>query len=61
MTFTLQKSFFGFLVILYHRVGDGDKFSYKNFGLGRPRFYATIKRSCYNVIDEYHIMANKPS
>ena len=60
ITFTLQKSLFGFLIILYHRVGDGDKFSYENFGLRRPRFYATSKRSCYNVIHEYHIIANKP-
>ena len=32
---------FGFLVMVYDRVGDGDKFSRENFGLGRPRFHAT--------------------
>ena len=27
--------------MVYDRVGDGDKFSRENFGLGRPRFHAT--------------------
>ena len=32
-----------FLVYLvYYRVGNEDKFSYKNFGLGRPRFHAIV-------------------
>ena len=39
--FALQKALFRFLVMIYDRVGDGDKFSYENFGLGRPRFHAT--------------------
>ena len=32
MTFTLQKTLFGFLVMVYDRVGYGDKFSYEKFG-----------------------------
>ena len=36
-----KKTLFGFLVMVYDRVGDGNKFSYQNFGLGRPRFHAT--------------------
>ena len=27
--------------MVYNRVGDGDKISKGNFGLGRPRFHAT--------------------
>ena len=27
--------------MVYDRVGDGDKFSYKSFGLGKPNFYGT--------------------
>ena len=30
------------LVMVYDRVVDGVKISKKNFGLGRPRFHATI-------------------
>ena len=30
MTFGLQKSLFGFLVVVCDRVGDEDKFSYEN-------------------------------
>ena len=44
MTFSPQKTLFGFLVMVYGRVGDGDKFSYENFGFRRPYFlcfYAT--------------------
>ena len=41
MTFTMQKALFGFLVMVYDGVGDGDKFSYESFGLGRPNFHAT--------------------
>ena len=36
MTFALYKAFFGFLVMVYDRVGNGDKFSHKNFGFGKP-------------------------
>ena len=32
---------FGFLVMIYDRADDGNKFSKKNFGLARLRFYAT--------------------
>ena len=42
ITFTPQKNSFGFLVMMYDKVGDGDRFSYKKFGLGRSRFYATV-------------------
>ena len=35
------QTLFGFLVMVYYRVGNGNKFSYENFGLGRPHFYAT--------------------
>ena len=37
----LKLTLFGFLVIVYNRVDDMDKFSKKNFGLGRLRFHAT--------------------
>ena len=32
---------FGFLVMVYDRVGDGDKISKENLGLGRPHFHTT--------------------
>ena len=35
------KTIFGFLVIVYDIVGDGDKFTSESFGLGRPLFHAT--------------------
>ena len=42
MTFSLQKkTLFTFLVMVYDRVGVGDKFSNENFGLGRPCYHAT--------------------
>ena len=41
MIFALQKTLFCFLVMVYDIVGDGNKFSYENFGLGRPHFHAT--------------------
>ena len=40
--FCVPKNFFVFLVMVYYRVGDEDKFLYENFGLGMPRFYATV-------------------
>ena len=36
-----KLTLFGFLVMVYDRVDDGDKFSNKNFGLGSLRFHAT--------------------
>ena len=36
-----KSTLFGFLVMVYDRVGNGDKLSRENFGLGRPRFHAT--------------------
>ena len=36
-----KLNLFGFLVLVYDKVDDGDKFSKKNFGLGRLRFHAT--------------------
>ena len=36
-----KLTLFGFLVMVYDRVDDGDKFSKENFGLGRLRFHAT--------------------
>ena len=36
-----KLTLFGFLVMVYDRVDDGDKFSKKNFCLGRLRFHAT--------------------
>ena len=36
-----KSTLFGFLVMVYDRVGDGDKLSRENFGLGRPRIDAT--------------------
>ena len=41
MTFATQKALSGFAVMAYDKVGDGDKFSYESFGLGRPSFHAT--------------------
>ena len=35
-----KKSLFTFLVKIYNRVGDGDKFSWEKFGLVRPCFIA---------------------
>ena len=28
-------------MVYVRRMGHGDKYSYQNFGLGRPRFHAT--------------------
>ena len=36
-----RLTLFGFLVMVYDRVNDGDKFSKNNFGLGKLRFHAT--------------------
>ena len=36
-----KLTLFVFLVMVYDRVDDGDKFSQKNFSLGRLRFHAT--------------------
>ena len=41
MTFAPQITLFRFLVMVYGRVGDEDKFLYENLGLERPRFHAT--------------------
>ena len=35
-----KLTLFGLLLMVYDRVGDGDKIS-KEFGYGRPCFYAT--------------------
>ena len=40
MTFAPKITIFGFLLMVYDRVGDWDKISKENFGLGRPRFRA---------------------
>ena len=36
-----KLTLFGLLLMVYDRVGDGDKISKENFGYGRPCFYAT--------------------
>ena len=36
-----KKTLFGFLVMVYDRVGDGDKFSNENLSLARPCFHGT--------------------
>ena len=36
-----KLTLFGLLVMVYDRVDDGDKFSKKNFSLGRLRYHAT--------------------
>ena len=41
MAFTLQKTLFFSLVMVFDRVGDGDKHSYETFCLLIPRFHAT--------------------
>ena len=41
ITFVAQITLSGFLVIVYDRVDDWDKFLYKNVGLKRPHFHAT--------------------
>ena len=67
-TFAPQKLFFSFLVMVYDRVDDGDKFSNESLGPARPRFYGTSHLKietkvffswtlCQNVILEYHIKA----
>ena len=40
--FCAEKVSFGFLLMVCDRVGDGDKFSYENFGLERPTLHATV-------------------
>ena len=40
MTSALQRTIFDFLVMVYDRVGDGDKFLYENIGVRRSRFHA---------------------
>ena len=42
MIFASQKTLLFSLVMVYDRVGDGDKHSYQTFGIARPRFYASI-------------------
>ena len=39
--FCAQINPFGFLLMVYDRVGDGDEISKENFGYWRPRFHAT--------------------
>ena len=41
MTFAPQKIVLEYLVMVYDRVGDEDKFSFENLGLGKPCIYAT--------------------
>ena len=36
-----KLTLFGFLIMVYDRVGDGDKVSEEDFGLGRSRSHAT--------------------
>ena len=40
MTFAWQKALLVFLVVVYDRLVEVDKFLFENFSLGRPRFYA---------------------
>ena len=42
MTFALQITIFGLLVMEYDRVGDGDKISYEKFSFGMPHFHPTV-------------------
>ena len=44
----VKKYLFSYLVMVYDRVGDGDKFSCEKFGLGRP---------CFNVNSHLKIEA----
>ena len=41
MTFGPQITLFGFFVMVYDRVDDGNKFSKKRFGIGWLHFHAT--------------------
>ena len=50
MNFAPQKTIFGFLVMAYDRMADGDKFSNENFGLGR---------TCFNVNSHLKIEAKE--
>ena len=52
MTFASQKNSFWPFVTVYDKVGDGDKYSHGNFGLGRPCFYATIHILTVTKIDK---------
>ena len=40
--FCAAKILFGFLVIVYDRVGDREKISSRNFDLGRSHFHASV-------------------
>ena len=42
MIFAPQINSFGFLVMVYDRVMDGDQFPKKNFGLGRIVFMLPV-------------------
>ena len=44
MTFAPKSTLFGFLVMVYDRVHDENKFSKKNFGLERLRFPPVLVR-----------------
>ena len=41
ITFVLHKTPFGILVMVYDSMVHGGKFSYKDFGIGRPCFQVT--------------------
>ena len=43
MSFPLQKTLFGFLVMVCDKVDDGDKSSYENFGLARHCFHGNYQ------------------
>ena len=46
MTFAPQRTLFGFLVMVYGKVGGWGKFLYDDFRLEKPRFHAT---SCFKI------------
>ena len=41
MAFAPQRTLFGFLVMVYDKVGGWGRFLYDEFGLEKPRFHAT--------------------
>ena len=49
-----KLTLFGFLVMVYDRVDDGDKFSKKKFGLGSLRFHATSDLNVSPVLTGAH-------
>ena len=44
--------------MVYDRVGDGDKFSYKSVGLGKPNFYGTALVQYKSKLNSFFVNRN---